>query len=177
MNMEMGEKPKPTQKEINKFYKENSAKLFKEPESVHVRHILVAVSKNDNDNNKAQKKEKIENLRRQLLSGGDFAELARKNSDCPSKETGGDLKFITRGLVAKPFEDAAFSQQKNIIGPVITTESGYHIIQVLDLKPARTISLDEAKGKIAAHLQRQKNGEAFSAILKNLQKKAKIIIY
>ena len=96
-NMEIGKKAKPTQKEITKFYNDNRDKLFVESESVHVRHILVAVNKDDNDKVKAQKKEKIENLRKQLLNGGDFAELARKNSDCPSKEAGGDLNFIRRG--------------------------------------------------------------------------------
>ena len=72
------------------------------------------------------------------MKGDDFAEIARKNSDCPSKEVGGDLNFIRKGQTVKPFEDAAFSQKKNAIGPVITTEYGYHIIQVLDRKPAKT---------------------------------------
>ena len=93
-NMEIGQKAKPTQKEISKFYNDNKEKLFVEPESVHVRHILVAVGKDDSDKIKAEKKEKIENIRKQLLNGGDFAELARKNSDCPSKEVGGDLSYI-----------------------------------------------------------------------------------
>ena len=139
MNMETGDKAKPTQKEISKFYNDNRDK-FIDPESVHVRHILVAIKKGDNDKVKAEKKEKIENLRKQLLNGGDFAEVARKNSDCPSKEEGGDLNFIRRGQTVKPFEDAAFSQEKNVIGPVITTEYGYHIIQVLDRKPAKNNS-------------------------------------
>ena len=137
VNLQTGKKAKPTQKEISKFYNDNRDKLFKAPESVHVRHILVAVNKGDNDKVKAGKKEKIENLRKQLLNGGNFAELARKNSDCPSKEAGGDLSYIRRGQTVKPFEDAAFSQEKNVIGPVITTEYGYHIIQVLDRKPAK----------------------------------------
>ncbi len=155
-NIEIGKMAKPTQKEISKFYNDNRDKLFVEPESVHVRHILVAVNKGDNDKVKAEKKEKIENLRKQLLNGGDFAELARKNSDCPSKEAGGDLNFIRRGQTVKPFEDAAFSQENNAIGPVITTEYGYHIIQVLDRKPAKKIALEKVKDKISAYLEQQK---------------------
>ena len=173
--MEIGNIAKPTQKEISKFYKDNSEK-FVAPESVHVRHILVAVNKGDNDKVKAEKKEKIENLRKQLLKGDDFAELARKNSDCPSKEAGGDLNFIRKGQTVKPFEDAAFSQEKNVIGPVITTEFGYHIIQVLDKKPAKKIALETVKDKIYAYLEQQKKSEAFTDVLKNLQQKAKIIV-
>jgi peptidyl-prolyl cis-trans isomerase C len=176
VNLQVGKKAKPTQKEISKFYKDNTKK-FIAPESVHVRHILVAVNKGDNDKIKAEKKEKIENLRKQLLKGDNFAEVARKNSDCPSKEAGGDLNFIRRGQTVKPFEDAAFSQEKNVIGPVITTEYGYHIIQVLDRKPARTIALDEVKDKISAYLERQKKSEALNSILQKLKGNAKIIVY
>jgi len=174
-NMEIGIKAKPTQKEISKFYKDNPEK-FVAPESVHIRHILVAVNKGDNDKIKADKKGKIENLRKQLLKGADFAEIARKNSDCPSKEAGGDLNFIRKGQTVKPFEDAAFSQKKDAIGPVITTEYGYHIIQVLERKPVKTIAFDEVKDKISAYLEQQKKSEAFNDVLKNLQQKAKIIV-
>lgn len=175
--VEIGQKAKPTQKEINKFYNENREKLFVEPESVHVRHILAAFGKDSNDKAKAEKKEKMENLRKQLLEGGNFAELAAKNSDCPSKEVGGDLSFIKRGQTVKAFEEAAFSQEKNAIGPVIQTEYGYHIIQVLDKKPARKVSLDEVKDKISSYLEQKKQVEMFSAILDDLRKKAHVEIF
>ncbi|MGP8154612.1 MAG: peptidylprolyl isomerase [Smithella sp.] len=177
INMEIGDKEKPTQKEISKFYNENREKLFTEPESVHVRQILVAIGKDDSDKVKAQKKEEIEDLRKQLLNGADFAELARKYSDSPDKEVGGDLSYITRGQRVKPFEDAAFSQKKNVIGPVIKTESGYNIIQVLDHKPGKKADFNQAKSKISAYLEQQKKSQDLDAILKNLQEKAKIIIY
>jgi len=145
MNKEIGDKAKPTPKEINSFYKENKDKLFIKPESAHVRHILVSVNKDDTDKIKKEKKAKIENIRKQLLNGGDFAELARKNSDCPSKEAGGELN-IQKGQTVKEFDEAVFLQEKNAIGPVVTTEFGYHVIQVLDRKPAKTIALNEVKG-------------------------------
>ncbi len=176
-NMETGQKAKPSQKDITKFYNDNREKLFVEPESVHVRHVLVAVGKNDNDKVKAEKKEKIENLRKQLLAGADFTDIARKNSDCPSKEVGGDLSFVRRGQMVKEFEKAAFSQEKNAIGPVIQTEFGYHIVQVLDKKPEKKITLDEAKGKIAAYLEQKNKMEAFNEILKKLKDKAKVVVY
>ena len=122
------------------------------------------------------RQDEIEGLRKQLLDGANFAEVAKKNSDCPSKEAGGDLNFIRRGQTVKPFEDAAFSQKNNAIGSVITTEFGYHIIQVLDKKPAKKIALETVKDKISAYLEQQKKSEAFNDVLKNLQQKAKIII-
>ncbi len=173
---QLGDNAKPSQKEISKFYSDNTDK-FTVPESVHVRHILVLINKGDDDKVKAEKKAKIENLRQQVLDGADFAEVARKNSDCPSKEKGGDLGNITRGQTVEPFEDAAFSQEKNVIGPVITTDYGYHVIQVLEQNPKKTIALEEVKSKISDYLEKQKQADAFTALIKKLRENAKIIIF
>ncbi len=173
---ETGNKAKPSQKEISKFYDENKAQ-FLIPENVHVRHILTAFTKEDNDNTKAEKKVKLESLRKQVVDGADFGEIARKNSDCPSKEDGGDLGQIRKDQTVKPFEDAVFSQEINAIGPVVTTEYGYHVIQVLGRNPQKTVPLEEVKEKISAFLEQQKQTETFNALLKKLQANAKIIVY
>ncbi len=173
---EAGNKAKPSQKEISKFYEANKDK-FVIPENAHVRHILIAFAEGDDDKVKADKKVKIENLRKQIVDGADFAEVARKNSDCPSKENGGDLGMVRKGQTVKPFEDAAFSQKINDIGPVITTEYGYHIIQVLGINQPKTMALEEVKEKISSYLEQQKQREIFSAILEKLRKNAKIEVY
>jgi peptidyl-prolyl cis-trans isomerase C len=113
-----------------------------------------------------------------LLAGANFAEVAKRNSDCPSKETGGDLGVFTRGEMVKEFENAAFSQDVNAIGPVVETEYGYHIIQVLERHAPKALDLDERmKGNISAFLVQQKQQETFDAILKKLRAKAKITVY
>ncbi|MDD5711225.1 MAG: peptidylprolyl isomerase [Smithellaceae bacterium] len=172
----MGGKLRPSDKEVSDFYKKNIDK-FKVAEAVHTRHILIAVSDKDNAKSKTEKKAKAENLRRQLLEGADFATLAKANSDCPSKENGGDLGVQPRGRMDKAFEDAAFSQKVGDIGPVVETKYGYHIIQVLEHNPARTMELDgKMKDEIAFFLGRQKQQEAFNGLLKSLRDKAKIQI-
>jgi peptidyl-prolyl cis-trans isomerase C len=174
---QMSGKSKPTDKEINDFYQKNRDK-FKVPEAVHVRHILVAKAAGDDDKVKAEKKAKAEDLRRELLAGANFAEIAKKNSDCPSKETGGDLGVFTRGEMVKQFENAAFSQEVNAIGPVVETEYGFHIIQVLERHAPEALALDDRmKGNISAFLEQQKQQGAFDAILKKLRDKAKITVY
>ncbi len=168
---------KPTEKEIADFYESNKDK-FKMPESVRVRHILLAKAPGDDDKGKAGKKAKAEDLRKQIIAGADFAEVAKKNSDCPSKENGGDLGVFSRGEMVKPFEDAAFSQDLNAVGPVIETEFGFHIIQVLEKNAPKVIGLDERmKTNISTLLQQQKQQQAFETILKKLRAKSNIVVY
>lgn len=169
-------KANPTEKEVSDYYKENKEK-FKMPEMVHARHILVSLTAGDNDKTRAEKKAKAEALRKQLLAGADFAGLAAKNSDCPSKAKGGDLGTFPRGQMTKPFEDAAFSQKVNETGPVVTTEFGYHIIQVLAHNEPKVINLDDkVRGEVSKFLKRQKMQDAYTELLKKLRAKATIVI-
>jgi len=174
---ESGGKVKITDKEIADFYKQNQDK-FKQPESVHARHILLAKAPEDTDKTKAGKKTKAEELRKQLVNGADFADVAAKNSDCPSKQNGGDVGTFSRGQMVKPFEDAAFSQQKNAIGPVVETDFGFHIIQVLERQSAQVAKLDAAtKKQINDFLERQKQQTAFEGLVKRLKAGANILVY
>jgi peptidyl-prolyl cis-trans isomerase C len=174
---ELGSKAKTTDKEVADFYMKNQEK-FKQPESVHARHILIAKTPADTDKIKAGKKNKAEEMRKKLLAGADFADLAAKNSDCPSKQNGGDLGSFARGQMVKPFEDAAFSQQKNAIGPVVETDFGFHIIQVLEHRTEEIMKLDaETKKQISAFLEQQKQQTAFDGLVKKLKASANIVIY
>jgi len=174
---ELGGKVKITDKEISDFYNKNLDQ-FKRQESVHARHILVTKAAGDTDKIKAEKKGRAEDLRKQLVYGADFADLAKKHSDCPSKKGGGDLGTFARGQMVKPFEDAVFSQEKNAIGPVVETEFGFHIIQVLERQSPRVAKLDgETKQQIQAVLERQKQQGAFDAMIKRLKAGANIVVY
>ena len=148
---------------------------FRNPEQVRARHILV-MTQGKPDGDKAKLKSKAEDLLKQLKSGADFAELAKKNSDDPgSGAQGGDLGFFTKGKMVKEFETYAFSGKINDISPLIETSFGYHIIQVQEKQPARIRPFDEVKDTIAKQLKQQSVGEktqqladqAHSALVKN----------
>jgi peptidyl-prolyl cis-trans isomerase C len=79
---------------------------------------------------------KLEGIRKQLLDGADFADTARTVSQCPSAKNGGDLGEFTHGKMLKDFEHAAFTQEIGVIGPVIETRFGYHVLKVTARTPA-----------------------------------------
>jgi peptidyl-prolyl cis-trans isomerase C len=173
----MGGKIQITDKEASDFYDKNKDK-FTKPETVHARHILVSKVQGDTEKGLTEKKAKAEDLRKKLLGGADFADLAAKNSDCPSKQAGGDLGTFTRGQMVKPFEDAAFSQEKNAIGPVVETDFGFHIIQVLDHQASHVVKLDaETKQGLKAYLESEKRKTAFEGMVKGLKAAANIVVY
>ncbi len=169
--------PKVTEKEINDFYKENKDK-FVMPETVHARHILVKTNAEDDAKAQDEKKQKAESIRNELLAGADFAEVAAKHSDCPSSQAGGDLGEFVRGQMVKPFDDAAFSQKEKEIGPVVKTEYGYHIIQVMKREKQRTMPLnEEIKSRITAYLKMKKQEQAYDSLMKKMRDKAHIVVY
>src|SRR5207249_4686950 len=92
----------------------------------------------------------------QVKSGGDFAELAKKNSQDPgSAQNGGELGFIVRGQTVPEFEKFVFSAKPKEISNLVTTEYGYHIIQALEKEPARVKPFEEAKAGIEEQLKKQ----------------------
>jgi peptidyl-prolyl cis-trans isomerase SurA len=75
---------------------------------------------------------KLEDIRKRIVEGKeDFAELAKKFSDDGSARGGGDLGFAKRGKYVTEFEAAAYKLEENEISPVIETQFGFHIIQML----------------------------------------------
>jgi peptidyl-prolyl cis-trans isomerase D len=148
---------------------------FRTPERVHARHILISTTGKSPD--EAKKLEaKAADILKQVKAGGDFAELAKKNSDDPgSAAKGGDLGWVVRGQMVKPFEEACFTLKPKEISNLVKTEYGFHIVQVLEKEDARLKPFEEVKDQIANEKKRQMVGErmqnavdqAHAALLKN----------
>ncbi|MBN2302480.1 MAG: peptidylprolyl isomerase, partial [Lentisphaerae bacterium] len=139
--------------ELNAYCEQNKEQLHL-PERVRASHILITNSPDNSAD--AEKRAKIDDIRKQLLAGADFAELAKQYSDCPSSANGGDLGTFGKGQMVEQFERAAFSQEIGEIGPVIKTQFGYHIIKVLEKNAAGIMPRD----KVAEQLIREKTQKA-----------------
>jgi parvulin-like peptidyl-prolyl isomerase len=78
-----------------------------------------------------QTRAKAEELLARLRAGGDFNALAKEFSiDTSNKDSGGDLGWFGRGMMVKPFEDAAFALKPGELSGIVETQFGYHIIKL-----------------------------------------------
>ena len=120
-----------TRKEVESFYKTYKDSLPILPTAYKARHILIEIKPSEktlkNSLNKTQK------IRQEIIDGLSFSDAAKKYSQDPqSKNNGGDLGFVSRGVFVSEFEKAAFTLEKNILSDPIKTKYGYHLIEVLE---------------------------------------------
>lgn len=95
----------------------------------------------------AEARARIEEIKRQLDAGGDFAELAKQYSeDQGTAPRGGDLGWFQRGQMVKEFEEAAFALQPGQVSEIVRTQYGFHIIKLEDRRSASTF--EEVKDQV-----------------------------
>ena len=157
-----------------KDYYDEHMDLFKQPEKIQASHILVKVEQGADESVKAEALKKIKKIQKELKTGGDFAELAKKYSDCPSKAKGGDLGSFGRGQMVKPFEEAVFSLKPGEISDIVETDFGYHLIKAGDKKAEVITDYKDIKEKLAQYLKQMKTSEEVKKYIESLKEKAKI---
>jgi peptidyl-prolyl cis-trans isomerase D len=136
------------------------------PEQVSVSQILIkaplpaADGKIDQKAKDADRK-KAEDVLKQLKSGGNFADLAKKYSEDPSSKNGGSIGWVQHGgFPVAEVDKAAFSLAKGATSDVIDAGYAFVILRVDDKKPAQTKSLDDVKSEITPIIQQEKAGQA-----------------
>lgn len=158
----------------SKEYYDTHPDDFKQPEQVRASHILIQVGPKAEPDQKVKAKWEIEEVRKKLSKGGDFAALAKEFSQCPSKTQGGDLGFFERGQMLKPFEDAAFSLKPGQTSGIVETESGYHLIRVTEKKPAGMLPFENVREELEEHLKQAKTRMEAGRYVEGLRAKAKV---
>lgn len=141
---------------LNAYY-EKHKKEYLVPETRAVKHILLKVDPNLSAVEKAKKKAKVEDFFKLLKASPEkFAEYAKLYSEDPGSATdGGNLGDVSRGMMVKPFEDAVFSAQPNVLVGPIETEFGYHLIQVTAIKSAGQKTFDELKESLIVSVKQE----------------------
>ncbi|MEI7973594.1 MAG: SurA N-terminal domain-containing protein [Bdellovibrio sp.] len=151
---------------------QSQANRWGEGEKARVRHLLIKFTSGDEKGKKAAL-QRIRDLKSQITSEN-FAEIARKNSqDFSVSQNSGDLGFIERGSMPAAFEQVAFSAPLNSLSDPVETESGYHLIQVLEKKPAVKAELAKVEASIAQELLARDEWEAQMSKLKTWMQEKK----
>lgn len=139
----------PTAEEIAAAYHQHP-ELMNRAARVRACHLLLRCSAE----NRAEVESHLQQLK-QRCAEEEFAELARAHSQCPSAERGGDLGYFKPGTMVKAFEEAAFSQPLGVVGEIVETPFGLHLIKVLAREEGAPRSLEEASEDIRALLREQ----------------------
>src|SRR5499433_994270 len=155
--------------DIEREYK-NNEEQYSTPEQVRASHILLKTEGKDD----AAVKAKAEDLLKQARAGADFAELAKKNSeDEASAKNGGDLDYFGKGRMVPEFDAAVFAMQPGQISDLVKTQYGYHIIKLIDKKPATTRPLAEVRQQLNDQLAYQRAQAQAADLAQTLEKEVK----
>ena len=107
-------------------------------EEIKASHILINLKADPAPADTLAAFNKIQDIRKRVFGGEDFEKLARELSEDPSaKLNGGSLGYFTAMQMVFPFEDAAYKLKVGEISAPVRTRFGYHLIKLVDRKPAR----------------------------------------
>ena len=150
---------------LRKRYEEQNAK-FSTAEQREVAHILLQVPADANDAGKKAVEEKAKALAAQARApGADFAALAKANSeDAGSKDSGGDLGWITRGGMPGEFDDAAFAMQAGEVRGPVKTDFGWHILKLKQVRAGTQRPFEEVRADLTRELQEGERERAFNEL-------------
>ena len=148
-----------TDEDALNYYNANKS-LFAQPATVTAKHILV-------DN-----KELCDQIKKELDQNEiTFEEAAKKYSNCPSKEEGGNLGSFGKGMMVPEFEKAAFELDLNVVSEPVQTQFGYHLIKVEDKNDGAEAKFDDVKNQIIGKLLQEAQERKYLDVVKELENK------
>ena len=140
---------------------------------VKASHVLIDTRNLKTDAEKEEAKKMIEIVKIEIDKGADFAEMAKKYSNCPSAENGGDIGFFQRkGSIVEEFAQVAFAMEVGEISEPVKTQFGYHIIKVTEKEDGKDVSYEDVSDMVDFVYMQIKT----ESLLKELHDKAEIKI-
>jgi len=137
--------------DILDYYEANLAE-FEKPKTVSARHILIKVDEKATDATVEETRKRATDIYKMAAEGKDFAELAQKHSEGPTKDKGGDLGEFKKESMVKPFSDKAFSMKAGEVSEPVRTRFGWHVIKVEKVNEASKQSVEEATPNVTTIL-------------------------
>lgn len=164
---EVGSKVIPNRADILQYYEAHKSEFVK-PEEVQLREIFVTTVGKTETEIAAQKK-KADGLLERVKSGEDFGELAKRFSEGPTAKDGGDLGLQKRGELTPSLEDIVFKLNRNEFTDVLTTKTGFLILQVQEHYPSGQQPENMVDNEIAEKLAQNQMAPALREYLKTIR--------
>ncbi len=154
---------------LRQRYEQEKAR-FVRPEQRLVSHILVKLPEGADAAQQKAVEAKARKLAEQARQpGADFAALARANSeDAGSKDAGGDLGWVSKGAMVKPFEEALFAMQPGEVRGPVKTEFGWHVLQLREVKAGSQQPFEDVREQLAREQAEADREHAFNSLVGKL---------
>ena len=176
LEQEVGKQIAVKPSDVSAFYEKNPDR-FQQPEAMRASHVLILLPQGADEAARTAARAKADMVLKKARGGADFAALARAHSDDSSKQRGGDLGFFPKGQMVPAFDAAAFALQPNQISDVVETPFGFHVIKVIERRPARTVPFAEAADQIEQFLKQEQQQQKTRAFVDQLKAKGKVEIF
>ncbi len=163
-----------SEQEVSAYYDANKGS-FSTPPTVTLREMLIAVPETDKGINVAQDDQarmKAEDLRKRVVAGEPFAQLASDNSDSGSKANGGLIGPISRGDLSPELQKLLSTMKPGEVSAVLRTTRGYQFIKLDSSVGAKTKTLDEARAEVSDKLAAEKRQGHLENYLQQLRTQA-----
>lgn len=139
---------------LQEYYRSRPQR-FERPEEVRVAQILIEVPPGVTEEEAADRRALAQTTLERLRDGADFARVATEVSEGPARMRGGDLGFLPRGRLVPEVDRVAFELKPGQLSDVIQSRFGFHIVRVMEHRPERKLSFEEARPQIVERLRGQ----------------------
>lgn len=144
----------PSTEDCRRYYEQNPER-FRSPDRIRVRHILRAAPPDDVSGRLAARTE-CERLIAELgINPHRFADYALRRSDCPSKEQGGDLGWLSRGQTTPEFDRQIFRLHEGLTAMPVESRWGYHVVCIDAIERGQPLGFDAVRQQISGYLELQ----------------------
>ena len=123
---------------------------FDRGEQRRVSHIFLRYPA---DGDREPVRARLEGIRRQILDGRPFEQMAREHSDSETRHQDGRIGFVARGKFPPDFDRVVFALEPEAPSEVISTRDGVHLFYVHTVLPARDVSYEDVRGVLAREEQ------------------------
>lgn len=164
----LGDDNEVSEEEVRAFYEEHR-KDYRTPAEARSLHLMKTLNE---DTTADEVFSKLCSVREEVLEGGDFDEIARRETEKSTGEL--DLGWISLDRPTNPFEATLFSMRDGEVSPVIVYEHAMHLVKVVELKPEQVVPFEEVKEELEDRALALKRRNALQALAVELRKDAVI---